>query len=430
MKALDWFQARSVARAGTAVRRDAWRKWLTFESYVWLITQPAWETQLADRRVAQQWDFGAEEFMATDWTDEPWPDGPQPPNPPDPPQPPDPPRPPQPPLPPGDGGGSNGNGAGDPPPTDPTNPSDPAIPPNPPNPPKPKPPKPLGGGFGGGLGWPPGDGGGGPKPPVPPKPPAPHHPPNPNVPTITVEVFVDINTDGPMCFIHPPQTCTVFVNITIAGGPAGVGTLRVSGIGTPSPQLGTAFPGFNAGFEFKNVPVNPGGTITFSADYGAPGNPPLTHYFATGSYTFPPSCVIATLTWSGETTEAKRCNHGPQTYGGPVTDGFDFTAHYSVTAAYAIHPDPGTGRRGKDTGVKFADAHGYNAHGHYTPIPAGAATDTDWFISPPESITADVGAGHALTNIRPASLRVFGPDDQHSTPPCTFERTSHESGPS
>ena len=55
MKNLDWFQARTLARSGTAVRRDAWRKWLTFESYVWLITQPVWLEQEYDRRVAQQW---------------------------------------------------------------------------------------------------------------------------------------------------------------------------------------------------------------------------------------------------------------------------------------------------------------------------------------------------------------------------------------
>ena len=72
MKNLDWFQARTLARSGTAVRRDAWRKWLTFESYVWLITQPVWLEQEYDRRVAQQWDFGAGEFLANDWTDEPW----------------------------------------------------------------------------------------------------------------------------------------------------------------------------------------------------------------------------------------------------------------------------------------------------------------------------------------------------------------------
>jgi hypothetical protein len=51
MTGLDWFQARTLARSGTAVRLDAWRKWLTFESYVWLITQPVWEEQEFDRRV-------------------------------------------------------------------------------------------------------------------------------------------------------------------------------------------------------------------------------------------------------------------------------------------------------------------------------------------------------------------------------------------
>ena len=425
MKNLDWFQARSVARSGKAVRREQWRKWLTVESYVWLITQPAWDTQLADRRVAQQWDFGADEFLAHDWTDETWPDGPQPPDPPDPPNPPDPPRPPQPPLPPGDGGG--GGGGGDP------------RPPNPPDPPNPpKPPNPPGsgggggsGGNGGGGGWGTGGGGGGgPQPPVPPKPPGPHNPPNPDVPTVTVEVSTDIDPDGPSCFIQPPQTCTVYVTVSIAGGPAGVGTLSVSGSGTPSPQLGTGWPGMSQGFEFKDVPVNPGGTVTYTADYGAPGNAPLTHYNGSGSYTFPPNCLIVTLTWTGDSTEVKRCNHGPQTYGGPATDGFDFTANYSVTADYALNPEPGTGKTGSDTGVKHADSSGNNAHGHYTPYPSGATTDSDWFIAPPGSITADVGADHTLTNIAPTTLSVFGPDDHDSTSPCTFDRTSHESGPS
>ena len=34
------------------------------------------------------------------------------------------------------------------------------------------------------------------------------------------------------------------------------------------------------------MPVNPGGTITYTADYGAPGNAPLTHYTGTGSFKF------------------------------------------------------------------------------------------------------------------------------------------------
>jgi hypothetical protein len=116
-----------------------------------------------------------------------------------------------------------------------------------------------------------------------------------------------VNPDGPACFIQPPQTCTAYVNVSISGGRAGVGTLRVSGVGTPGIQLGTAYPGLPApsgaalraacgrlsrsarisgGFEFKNVPVNPGGTITYTADYGEPGNAPLTHHTGTGSHKF------------------------------------------------------------------------------------------------------------------------------------------------
>ena len=428
MKNLDWFQARSIARSGRAVRRELWRKWLTFEHYVWLITQPVWETQLADRRVAQQWDFGADEFMARDWTDEPWPNGPQPPDPPDPPNPPDPPRPPKPPLPPKPP--SNGG-------SDPSNPSDPADPTNPPisdpvggDSDGGGPGGHTGGGWGGWGSGVDGNGGGdGPKPPVPPKPPRPHEPPTPNVPTITVEVLADLDTDGPSCFIVPPATCTIYVTVTIAGGPAGVGTLSVSGALRPA-QLSTGWPGMNQSFTFRDVPVNPGGTVTFFADYGAPGVVSFIHYIGSGSFTFPPNCLIATLTWTGDSTEVKRCNHGPQTYGGPATDGFDFTANYSVTADYAIHPEPGAHKTGRDTGVKYADGNGNNAHGHYTPHPAGAATDTDWFIAPPASITADVGEDHTLANIAPATLRIFGLDDHDSTPPCTFDRTSHESGPS
>ncbi len=77
--------------------------------------------------------------------------------------------------------------------------------------------------------------------------------------------------------------------------------------GTPAIQLGTAYPGFNGGFEFKNVPVNPGGTITYTADYGAPGNAPLTHYTGTGSHKFEPFCLIFGATWHGTMTEDKSC---------------------------------------------------------------------------------------------------------------------------
>ena len=46
---------------------------------------------------------------------------------------------------------------------------------------------------------------------------------HPDTPTISVEVFVDVNPDGSACFIQPPQTCRAYVNVSIAGGPAGAG---------------------------------------------------------------------------------------------------------------------------------------------------------------------------------------------------------------
>ncbi len=415
MTGLDWFQARTLARSGTAVRRDAWRKWLTFESYVWLITQPMWETQPFDRRVVQQWDFGSAEFFAHDWTDEVWPDGPQPPDPPDPPKPPDPPRPPEPPDDDGDGrgddgdggddggdgggGGTGGGGGG------------------------------TGGGGGGtgggGGGWPPGGGGGGPQPPVPPKPPGPPpNPPQPDVPTVTVEVFVDISPDGPTCFIQPPQTCTVYVNVSIAGGPAGVGALRVSGPGTQSPQLGTAHPGYSGGFEFKNVPVNPGGTITYAADYGAPGNAPLTHYNGSGSHKFEPYCLVFGASWYGTVTEDKSCNHeGPS---GDTEDGYTYNASYSVNGQYAVNPEDGAGKSAKLTPV---DVNEGDPKIHWTnnTRPDGVHTEGDIPIFPPGSVTVDVSNGDA-SNLQPDSLKMFGESESNETedPDCSFEKTVDE----
>ena len=423
MKNLDWFQARSIARSGRAVRRELWRKWLTFEHYVWLITQPVWETQLADRRVAQQWDFGADEFMARDWTDEPWPNGPQPPDPPDPPNPPDPPRPPKPPLPPK----PPGNGG-----SDPSNPSDPADPTNPPisdpvggDSDGGGPGGHTGGGWGGWGSGVDGNGGGdGPKPPVPPKPPRPHQPPNPDVPTITVEVVADLDTDGPSCFIVPPATCTIYVTVTIAGGPAGVGTLSVSGALGPA-QLGTGWPGMNQSFTFRDVLVNPGGTVTFFADYGAPGVVPFIHYIGSGSFTFPPNCLLFVATWSGDTAETKRCHHGPQGYAGFGEDGYGFTASYSTSGQFAVNPDPGVGKSAMNTGADLNA--GNNAHGIYIPFPTGTPTHIDWWVAAPRRCTVDVDAQGAVSHPIPVKLGIFGADEDSDAPPCTFQRTSHES---
>jgi hypothetical protein len=410
MTGLDWFQARTLARGGTAVRRDAWRKWLTFESYVWLITQPVWLEQEYDRRVVQQWDFGSAEFLAHDWTDENWPGGPQPPDPPDPPNPPDPPRPP------GDGGDGGDGGGGDPPTGDPPGGGD------------------GGGGNtgggggstgGGGGGWPPGGGGGGgPQPPVPPKPPGPPRPPQPDPPTVSVEVFTDVDPDGPGCFIQPPQTCTAYVNVSISGGRAGVGTLRVSGVGTPGIQLGTAYPGFSGGFEFKNVPVNPGGTITYTADYGEPGNAPLTHHTGTGSHKFEPFCLIFGATWHGSMTEDKSCEHdGPS---GNTEDGYTYNASYSVNGQYAVNPENGSGKSAQQTPV---DVNEGEPHIHWTndTRPDGTHTEGDIPLYPPGSVTVDVNNG-GVSNLQPDTLGMFGESESNETqdPNCSFEKSVDE----
>jgi hypothetical protein len=259
---------------------------------------------------------------------------------------------------------------------------------------------------------------------VPPKPPKPPKPPQPDVPTITVEVFADVDPDGPACFIQPPQTCTVYVNVSIAGGPAGVGTLRVSGVGSPGVQLGTAHPGYNGGFVFKNVPVNPGGTITYSADYGAPGNAPLTHYVGTGSFKFPPYCIVFGATWYGTMTEDKSCQHeGPS---GDTEDGYTYNASYSVNGQYAVNPENGNGKSAKLTPV---DVNEGEPHIHWTndTRPDGTHTEGDIPLYPPGSVTVDVN-NDGVSNLQPDKLGVFGEPQHNETqdPTCTFDKITDE----
>jgi hypothetical protein len=79
MKSLTWFQARELARVERrAVRREGWRHWVLYRFYLWLVSELA-EDGSERRRVVTALDFRDSEFLAKDWTDEPWEGGTTPP---------------------------------------------------------------------------------------------------------------------------------------------------------------------------------------------------------------------------------------------------------------------------------------------------------------------------------------------------------------
>lgn len=72
MKNLTEEQAHALAEQGHAVRRAAWRHWLIERQYQTVVWIPAQGDQPATENVAFNTDFTLAEFIATDWTDEPW----------------------------------------------------------------------------------------------------------------------------------------------------------------------------------------------------------------------------------------------------------------------------------------------------------------------------------------------------------------------
>src|SRR3954468_20902738 len=74
MKNLNWFQARNLAKnEHRAIRREAWRKWLVFGPALRFISKVVNGSE--KRYVVPNVEFGRDEFLANDWTDEPWVDG-------------------------------------------------------------------------------------------------------------------------------------------------------------------------------------------------------------------------------------------------------------------------------------------------------------------------------------------------------------------
>src|SRR4051812_13219520 len=74
MKNLNWFQGRDLAISeNRAIRREAWRKWLVFGPALRFISKIVDDVE--QRYVVPNFEFGRDEFLANDWTDEPWVDG-------------------------------------------------------------------------------------------------------------------------------------------------------------------------------------------------------------------------------------------------------------------------------------------------------------------------------------------------------------------
>src|SRR5689334_13969177 len=80
MKNLNWFQARELGRLQRrAIGREGWRKWILFRYYLWIVSETDADTGIETRRVVNALDFRDSEFLAKDWTDEPWEGGTTPP---------------------------------------------------------------------------------------------------------------------------------------------------------------------------------------------------------------------------------------------------------------------------------------------------------------------------------------------------------------
>ena len=270
MKNLNWFQARNLAKTEhRAIRREAWRKWLVFGPALRCISKVV--SGAEQRYVVPNVEFGRDEFLANDWTDEPWVDGTIPSGV----------TPPSAPYQPGAGSSSGGSigsgGSGDF-----------------------GPPPPGGGGSGGGGTGEEGDGN--------------RHCPagyhlsadgrkcekdagedqsstvSVSIPQPDLSQLGSAYDDRKNCFPPAgsggggPYSATVYVTVNISGGPPGVGTLSVVLQGAT--KVGTGWPGMNQDFEFTNVSFQPGSSITATATYNIASKT----FSGSGSVNFPGVC--------------------------------------------------------------------------------------------------------------------------------------------
>ena len=256
---LNWFQARTLAFQGSKIRREAWKEWIYYATSLWFHNQEA-ETD----HVVVAAEFKRGEFLANDWTDEPWVTDP------------------------------SGEVIVPPPaptdgiiiPTTTTPPAGGSTTPPPDTFPDPVTGEPVvagggsgggswgggGGGAGAGGGGGGGGAGGGSSHP-------PHGTGGAGEAQIVITAIVDYGTpenNERHCLLSAPATVDVIARVTIMGGPKGVGDISVKlnlGELDEETQLGTAYPGFNGGFKFEGVAWNDLGSCTLDADYNQPGAP-------------------------------------------------------------------------------------------------------------------------------------------------------------
>lgn len=281
---------------GRKVRRESWRRWIFYTPYyLWFSHIPATtgdDAEPEQYHVVRNSEYQATEFLAADWTDEPWDIPPVTPRP----------------CAAGwvwdswfhacvlvdDSVTSVSGGSVTPPPapsgTPPPDPDDELPDPDghwsePGNPPGAG----AGGGGGGGDGssilivppgggWPDGTGSNS------------SHDHPPHNPPVGAEPAVTANVQilQPDCYSTPlPDFVRVLVEVSIQGGPAGVGGVSVGG-GVP-PQTSTGWPGMVMVYDYL-VPPAPGGTLTISITYHAPPRPGGPDYTITASAVFSPYC--------------------------------------------------------------------------------------------------------------------------------------------
>jgi len=254
MKNLDWFTARKFMRQGAYFRRVQWRKWLFYSRYVWSISQTV--EGMTVTHVVLNSDFGKDEFLATDWTDEPWDAALPNPYP-----------------------GSSGQTSTPNPVPDSSSGSPPDF--NDSHSPNSgtgtfSPPGGGAGGWGGGYGGADGSGGGGGGGG------GGHGGNTPVAPSIVVSVTDMLDGD---CFDSGDvQHITLLVEVSIPTGPAGIYLLDCKL--SLQTQLGTAYAGYNGSFQFDNVPLLPESTLTATATVTINGK----SYTGSGTYTAPSQC--------------------------------------------------------------------------------------------------------------------------------------------